>query len=151
MRAVLGEDGIIQRIRLYVMGRWEERLLAQWITSAMIAVHWGLGLAVLAGGTARFTIPSYTPLIDLSGGHPWIWGLTIMLSAALMMVPFKWPNVLGLWFGMVWMILWTSAFTVAVVQYPSAAATPVPAYAGLAMIDAALLTARVLERAPRGG
>jgi len=133
-----------------VAGVWEHRLLAQWVTSAMIAVHWGLGMAVLVGGRGRFTVPSYQPLIDLAGGHVWAWGLAIMASAALMMFPFRWPNVAGLWLGMVWMIMWTACFSVSVVQYPGAAATPVPTYAGLAMINAALLTARVLER-PREG
>jgi hypothetical protein len=47
---------------------------------------------------------------------------------------------------MVWMIMWTSLFSVSVVKYTNAAATPVPVYAGLAMINAALLTARILER-----
>jgi len=48
------------------------------------------------------------------------------------------------------MIMWTACFSVSVVQYAGAAATPVPTYAGLAMINAALLTARVLERPQEG-
>ena len=137
------------RFRFYVQGAWEERLLVQWITVTMIAVHWGLGLSVLIGGQARFTVPTYQPLIDLTQGRVWIWGVTIVLSAVLMMTPFKWPNVLGLWIGMAWMVMWAVLFSVSLVQYPQAAATPAVAYAGFAMIDTALLTARVLER-PRG-
>lgn len=134
------------RFRYYVVGAWEERLLVQWVTTIMIVVHWGLGLSILVGGTARFTVPSYQPLIDMTGGHTWVWGVSSMAAAALMMVPFKWPSVAGLWLGMVWMIMWTSLFAVSLVQYPNAAATPVVAYAGYAMVNAALLTARVLER-----
>jgi hypothetical protein len=136
----------MRRIHYYVTGAWEDRLLAQWITSAMIAVHWGLGLSIIIGGKQRFTLPSYQPLIDLTDGRIWVWGLAIMGSATLMMLPFKWPNIAGLWVGMVWMIMWTSLFSVSVVKYTNAAATPVPVYAGLAMINAALLTARILER-----
>jgi hypothetical protein len=129
-----------------VDGAWEERLLVQWVTSIMIAVHWGLGLSVLVGGQARFTIPTYQPLIDLTNGHVWIWGVAIMLSAFLMTMPWKVPTVVGTWLGMVWMIMWASLFSVSLLQYPQAAATPVVAYAGFAMINAALLTARLLER-----
>lgn len=134
------------RFKFYVVGAWEERLLVQWITSIMIAVHWGLGLSVLVGGQQRFTVPTYQPLIDMTGGQVWVWGVSIMASAALMMLPFKWPNVAGLWVGMAWMVMWASLFSVSLVQYPSAAATPVVAYAGFAMINTALLTARLLER-----
>lgn len=147
------EGGLVARLRcrfrFYVTGAWEERLLVQWVTTTMIAVHWGLGLAVLVGGSPRFSIPTYKPLLDMTDGRVWMWGLAIMASAALMMVPFKWPNVLGLWLGMVWMIMWASLFSVSLVQYPDSAATPVVAYAGFAMINTALLTARMLER-PRG-
>ena len=138
------------RFRYFVDGAWEDRLLSQWLMSIMIAVHWGLGLSVVVGGRARFTVPTYQPLIDLTQGHVWIWGAAIMLSAALMMVPFKWLSVAGIWLGMCWMIMWTSLFSVSLVQYPHAAATPVVAYAGFAMINAALLTARLLERPRRG-
>jgi len=134
------------RFRYYVVGAWEERLLTQWVTSIMIVVHWGLGLSVLIGGQQRFTVPTYQPLIDMTDGHIWLWGATIMASATLMMMPFKWPNIAGLWLGMMWMIMWASLFSVSLVQYPNAAATPVVAYAGFAMINTALLTARVMER-----
>lgn len=145
-----GGAGLLERLRYFVASAWEDRLLVQWVTSIMIAIHWGLGLSILAGGKARFTIPSYQPLIDLANGHIWAWGVSIMVSAGLMMIPFKWPNVAGLWLGMAWMVMWASLFTVSVARYPNAAATPVVAYAGFAMINAALLTARILER-PRGG
>jgi hypothetical protein len=135
-----------RRLKFFVDGAWEERLLVQWVTSIMIAVHWGLGLSVLVGGQARFTIPTYQPLIDLTNGHVWIWGVAIMLSAFLMTMPWKVPTVVGTWLGMVWMIMWASLFSVSLLQYPQAAATPVVAYAGFAMINAALLTARLLER-----
>lgn len=142
-------DRLRCRVRFYVEGAWEERLLVQWMTSIMIAVHWGLGLAVIIGGPGRFSLPTYQPLLDLTDGRVWIWGLAIMLSAGLMMVPFRGPNILGIWIGMAWMIMWTTLFCVAIVRYPTAAATPVVAYAGFAMINTALLTARIMERPTR--
>ena len=133
----------------FVAGPLEERLLAQWVTGIMIAVHWGLGIAVLAGGRARFSLPSYEPLIELVHGNTWIWGAVIIVSAVLMMTPFKVLNVAGLFIGVLWMNMWVALFAVALVNFPAAAATPVVAYAGFAMLDAALLTARVLDKTER--
>jgi hypothetical protein len=135
--------------RFFITGAREGRLLAEWVTAIMIAVHWGLGISVIIGGIERFTVPTYEPLIDITHGQIWIWGVWIMLSAMLMMVPLKIPNVAGLWIGMAWQIMWSSLFGVSLMQNDHAAATPVVAYAGFAMIDAALLTLRVIEKKPR--
>ena len=115
----------------------------------MIAVHWGLGIAVLAGGRTRFSLPSYEPLIALVSGNVWIWGAIIIASAVLMMTPFKVLNVAGLFIGVLWMNMWLALFAIALINFPTAAATPVVAYAGFAMLDAALLTARVLDKSER--
>lgn len=133
----------------FVAGPLEERLLAQWVTGIMIAVHWGLGIAILAGGRLRFSLPSYEPLIDLVAGNVWIWGVIIIVSAVLMMTPFKWLNCAGLFIGLLWMNMWVALFAIALINFSSAAATPVVAYAGFAMIDAALLTARALDKTER--
>lgn len=130
----------------FVTGHHEGHLLSQWVTSVMILVHWGLGIAILAGGEQRFSLPTYQPLIDLAFGQTWLWGVHTCLAALLMMIPFRWPNIVGLWLGMLWMIVWTALFGMSVVQYPTSAATPAVAYAGFAMIDAALLTVRVIEK-----
>src|SRR5690606_36123653 len=90
--------------RYFVTGDREEHLISQWVTSIMIVIHWGLGVAILVGGRDRFAVPAYQPLIDMTGGHTWIWGAHILVAGILMMVPFKWPNILGLWLGMAWMI-----------------------------------------------
>lgn len=136
--------------RYFASSARTEHLVSQWVTSAMIVIHWGLGIAILVGGVARFSLPTYQPLLDLTGGLAWPWGLAIIISGTLMMVPFKWPSIVGLWLGMAWMIIWTCLFSVSVLTYPTSAATPAVAYAGFAMINAALLTARVIEK-PSGG
>lgn len=130
----------------FAKGVWVNRHLAQWVTTIVIMVHISLGIAVIAGGLARFTLPSYEPLIFYSGGHVWIWGVWIMVSAILISTPFRWPNILGLWIGLVWHIIWMTCFTIAAVRYETAAATPVPMYGGMAMISAALLAAKVIEK-----
>lgn len=133
-------------MKYFAKGLWVDRYLSQWITTIMIMVHIGLGIAVIAGGTIRFSAPSYNPLIDYTNGQTWIWGIWICVSAVLMTAPFRWPNILGLWLGMCWHIVWMAAFTIATLRYATAAATPIPVYGGLAMICAALLTARVIDK-----
>lgn len=139
-------DLLERTARYFTVGKRAEHLISQWVTSVMIVVHWGLGLAIIIGGKQRFSVPSYQPLINLSGGHVWLWGVQIIASAVLMMVPLKWPSIIGLWIGMSWMIVWCGLFFVSVIEYPTSTATAAVAYAGFAMINAALLTARVIEK-----
>jgi len=116
------------------------------VLGIVIFIHLGLALAVIGGGIQRFSVPSYNPLIYYSHGHVWIWGLWIGLSAIFMMIPRRWVNIVGLWIGMLWHIVWMSCFTIAATHYSTAGATPIPIYAGLAMLCAALLTARVIDK-----
>lgn len=134
------------RFRFYAKGPWVDQNLDPWVTSIMVMVHFGLGIAIIVGGLERFSLPSYAPLIDYTNGNTWIWGVLIILSAILMSTPFRWANIAGLWIGMVWHIIWTACFAISSIHYPTAAATPIPAYGGLAMICAALLTARVIDK-----
>ena len=136
----------MERVKIFVTSILAEELVVEWITKAVIWIHAGLGVAVLVGGPSRFVKPSYQPLIDYTNGQTWIWGVWIIASSLLIATPFKWPNALGLWLGMIWHISWSACFTVAVINYPNAAATPMVAYAGFAAIDAALLTARVIDK-----
>lgn len=142
------EEGsiFVTAFKFFAKGLWVDKHLAQWITVIMIMVHMGLGTAIVFGGVARFSIPSYSPLIDYVDGDVWVWGILIYLSALLMSVPFRWPNVLGLWIGMGWHTVWMASFVIALLKYPAAAATPVPVYAGMAMVCASLLTARVIDK-----
>lgn len=133
-------------VKYFAKGLWVDQHLAQWITTIMIMVHVSLGMVIIAGGVQRFSRPSYRPLIDYVDGQVWIWACVIFSSAILMSSPFRWPNIIGLWVGMGWHICWFSCFTVAALRYPDAVATAIPAYAGFAMICAALLTARVIDK-----
>lgn len=133
-------------MKYFAKGLWVDKHLSQWITTIVIMIHIGLGIAIISGGLSRFSRPSYAVLIDYTDGRVWIWGLVIMLSALLMSTPFRWLNIIGLWIGMMWHIVWMSCFTLATLRYETAAATPTPMYGGMAMICAALLTARVIDK-----
>jgi hypothetical protein len=138
--------GMMRRIVTFVTSNWGNEFAVKWITNIMVSVHVGLGVAVLAGGAYRFPYPTYQPLIDIVNGETWIWGIWVLFSAFLMLIPARWPQIVGLWTGMCWQIMWTAAFTIAVIEYPTAGATAAVAYGGFALLDAALLTARIVER-----
>jgi len=137
---------MVQRVLHFVTRSWTEHMALLWIWNIMVVLHVGMGVAVLAGGERRFSIPSYQPLIDMSDGRTWLWGAWVLCAGLLMTMPARWPQIVGLWLGMCWNIIWSALFSVAMVQYPTASATAAVAYIGFAMLDAALLTARVIER-----
>lgn len=128
---------------------WGSEMAVRWIMNIVVAINVALGTAIIVGGTQRFPSPTYEPLVRLVAGEVWIWGFWILASALIMMIPTKWPQVLGLWLAMCWQILWCTAFSIAIVYYPSAGATEAVAHGGFALINAALLTARIVE--PDGG
>lgn len=137
---------MMQRVKYFAKGLWVDKHFAQWITTIVIMIHIGLGSVIIVGGVERFSIPSYNPLIDFSFGHTWVWGIIIIISGMLMSTPFRWPNIIGLWLGMAWHLVWMACFTIAMLNFENAASTPIPMYGGLALICTALLTARVIEK-----
>lgn len=136
----------MEKLKYYAKGFWVDKHLAQWFTTIMIMVNIGLGTAILAGGRERFSLPTYQPLIDYVQGNIWVWGVWIVFAALLMSVPFRWPNIIGLWLSMFWHLIWMGCFAIAVINFSDAAATPIPVYGGFAMMSAALLTARVIDK-----
>lgn len=137
---------MMQKVRYFARGLWVDKHFSQWVTTIIIMIHVGLGSVVIAGGVERFPYPSYDPLIEYSLGNTWLWGVWILISGVLISTPFRWPNIIGLWLGMFWHLIWMSCFTIAVINFPTAATTPIPMYGGMALLCAALLTARVIEK-----
>lgn len=136
----------MRKVKYFARGLWVDKHLGQWITTIVIMIHISLSIAIFVGGVDRFSPPSYNPLIDFTFNNTWIWGVWIMASAVLTSAPFRWPSIIGWWLGMMWHIVWMASFTTAVMRYDTAAATPIPMYGGMAMICAALLTARVIDK-----
>jgi len=133
-------------MRHFLTSAWGERTIMQWVANVMLIVHGGLGIAILVGGLGRLTPPSYDPIIDLVNGHIWIWGVWSIVVAVLLVVPLRWPNIIGLVFGMFWMYLWCGLFAIAIAKYPEASATAMVAYGGFALLDLGLLVVRVIDR-----
>lgn len=136
----------MKRVKYFADGFWVRKHLVQWVTTIMIMIYMGLGSVIIAGGINRFPEPSYQPLIDYSNGRIWIWGIWICIAGICMSTPFRWINIIGLWLGMFWCVIWMTCFTIAAIHFDSSATTPIPVYGGLSLISAALLTARVIER-----
>ena len=135
----------MQKVKYFAKGLWVDKHFAQWITTIVIMINVGLGSVILVGGIDRFAVPSYNPLIDFSFGYTWIWGIWIIVAGMLISSPFKWPNIFGLWLSMCWHLIWMACFTIAMLNFDTAATTPIPMYGGMALICTALLTARVIE------
>lgn len=133
-------------MKQYLTSAWGERTITQWVANVLLFAHSGLGICIIVGGIDRLTPPSYDPLIDLVHGEIWIWGVWSLVVSFLLVIPFRWPNIIGLFLGMVWMWLWTGMFAVAVTQYPTASATAIIAYASLGLLDLGLLAVRVIDR-----
>lgn len=138
--------GVMKRIVKFVTTNWGDKMAIRWITNIVFGVHIGLGTAVLAGGANAFFPPAYKPLLDMVNGHLWIWGFWVLGSAGLMIIPARWPQIIGLWFAMFWQIMWGVSFAIATVNYSGAGAIEAVAFGGFALINAALITARLVER-----
>ena len=141
-------EKLVTLMSYFAKGVWVQKNFSQWITTIMILVNGGLAMAIIYGGPESFMPPSYEPLVDYTCGNTWIWGVAIGTAAALMCAPKKSLNVVGLWLSMVWHIVWMAAFLMAMINFEPTAITPIPAYAGFALVSATLLTARVIE--PKG-
>lgn len=139
-------DKMFVPMRHFLTSAWGERTITQWVANVLLVVHSGLGVAILAGGIKRLTPPSYEPIIHLVHGQIWVWGVWSLAVGFLLVIPLRWPNIIGLFLGMLWMYLWCGLFAVALAQYPNATSTAMVMYGGFALLDLGLLVVRVIDR-----
>ncbi|MEO1960874.1 MAG: hypothetical protein ABGW82_07870, partial [Paracoccus sp. (in: a-proteobacteria)] len=57
------------------------------VTMYLGVIHLGFGLSVLVGGAIRFPPPTYAPLLDLTGGYVWPYGVLYLSSGILLTQP----------------------------------------------------------------
>lgn len=115
------------------------------VYQALVATNVGLGIAILVGGPERFPFPTYRPLLELSNGSVWPWGLSILLAAVLMCLQGFWVNMAGLGLSLLWMNMFSVMFFAAYKYETSGSTAPIP-YLGLAMIIVGMMTYKVVER-----
>ena len=136
--------------KAWLQSTWGDHILDRWINSAMVLVHLGFGLVLVYDDPLSFSADTYDPLRTISQGNFWLWGVVILFSGLLMATPYKWVNVVGLWIGMAWMVVWTALFLLALFHSQEASAIPAVACGGFALINTALLTSRVINSEPFG-
>lgn len=128
------EDGVTQE------------LLTRLVSTIVIISHACLGIVVVADRTL-FQQEEYYPLRDIVSGHILVWAVWILASAFLMLSPFRWLSITGLWLGVLWTATWTASCALAASRPDSdGGSVAMILYGTLSAIDAALLTARVLDR-----
>lgn len=103
---------------------WVVRLL----TRTQGLVNLGFAAAVLVGGVIRFPPPTYAPLLGLTGGRVWPYGVLFAISAAGLLAPWYWPRMIGVAAGIVVHSTFSALFLAAILIYPNAGATAWWAY-----------------------
>lgn len=86
-------------------------------------IHAGLGCSIIAGGSERFSRPSYDALLDMTGGRAWPYGLMFIGVAVMLAVPHPAVSFAGHWAGVVALNVFSGLFFLSMVQYPAASAT----------------------------
>jgi len=114
-------------------------LMERVFCKALGVIHALLGVAVILGGLARFPPPSYTPLIDVSGGNIWIYG-TVWLGGGLVMMfgPSTRIRLVGVGLSVVLSNIWAALFAWAAWSYPNATFTATVAYGGYGLLNTML-------------
>lgn len=104
------------------------------------AIHIALGLAVQIGGPERFPHPNYDPLLEVSNGYVWPYGLGWILGGILMVMPCRIQlRYLGMSIIIILSNVWAALFAVAAYEDVEAALTPTAAYGGYALLNGTLL------------
>lgn len=115
---------------------WKE--LERGICLLLGTVHFFLGFVTWVGGEQRFPAPGYTPLLDLSNGITWPYGIAWMLGGAIMLLcksPFR---LVGISIVVLVSNLWAALFAIAAYRDDHAPLTPIIAYGGYGLINAVL-------------
>ena len=105
-----------------------ERLL----TTYLGIINAGFAAIILVGGAIRFPPPTYEPLLDMTGGQVWPYGVLFAISAAGLLSRGYATRVIGCVFGVIAHSTFAALFLVAVLSFPDAAATAWWAYLAFA-------------------
>lgn len=121
------------------------------VRQVYLLTNLAIGMAIILGGSERFSLPSYAPLLYFMAGHAWIWGVWSILGVTLAACKSGILRMSGYWLLMSWHIIWFTCFSIAWIRYENAASTPVPVYVGFALMASIFLTAEVLGVREGGG
>lgn len=131
-----------------VVWKWSvvERLASVYLG----CIHLGFGLLIMLGGAIRFPPPTYQPLLDLTVGHVWPYGLAYLTSALFLIGGHgHLSRMVGAIVGILANSCFAALFLVAVFMYPDAGATAWWAYLAFATQSAALAALMWTHRGSR--
>lgn len=114
-------------------------------------VHFLLGFVTWAGGEERFPAPGYTPLLNLSHGVVWPYGVAWMLGGAIMVICRSNARLAGIAVVVIVSNLWAALFCLAAFRDPHAPLTPIIAYGGYGLLNAVLAAFIVVHREREDG
>jgi hypothetical protein len=114
---------------------------AQWamqaITRCLATVMFGLGIAIILGGSKRFSGLSYSFALDTPGA-PWSWGALALIAGSLCLAgTFLEDNrmvALGAFACGFWAMFFAITFARAAAKFEEANSTAMVAYAGYALL-----------------
>lgn len=120
------------------------------LTIYLGAINAGFAACVFIGGAIRFPPPTYQPLLGMTHGHVWPYGVLFTLSAMGLLSRRYWTRIAGCVFGVLAHSTFSGLFLVAVLTFPDAAATAWWAYLAFATQSAACGGLMWLHRRPGG-
>lgn len=107
------------------------------LTLYLGVINAGFAVTIFIGGAIRFPPPTYRPLLDMTGGQVWPYGVLFAISAiGLLARGYAW-HMVGCVFGVLAHSTFAALFLVAVLSFPDAAATAWWAYFAFASQSAA--------------
>lgn len=108
-------------------------------------IHISLGVATAIGGPDRFPPPGYGPLLDLTNGYTWPYGVLWAAGGTIMILAHGLWRLIGI--GTVILIsnLWAAMFMIAAFESPTAPFTPIAAYGGYGLVNGVLFALMVMH------
>jgi uncharacterized membrane protein len=114
-------------------------------------VHFLLGFVTWVGGEERFPAPGYTPLLQLSNGVVWPYGIAWMIGGAIMILCRSDFRLVGIGIVILVSNLWAALFMLAAFNDPHAPLTPMVAYGGYGLMNAVLAAIIWMHRGQEDG
>lgn len=106
--------------------------IERYLTTYLGVINAGFAFTVLVGGAIRFPPPTYEPLLDMTGGHVWPYGILFACSAVGLLSRGYRARLIGCAFGILAHSTFAALFLVAVLKFPDAGATAWWAYLAFA-------------------
>lgn len=109
---------------------WDQ--IESYLTRYLGVINGGFAVTVLLGGAIRFPPPTYKPLLDMTGGQVWPYGVLFAISAVGLLSRGQAARFIGCAFGIIAHSTFAALFLVAVLKFPDAGATAWWAYLAFA-------------------